>query len=394
MRFANRIEKLPPYVFALQAKRIAEMRASGIQVINFGMGDPDIPTPDPLLDTMCEAVRDPRNSRYPDYFGKPALRRAIADWYGGRFGVDLDPDTEVLPLIGSKEGIANLAVALVDSSKAALVPDPSYPTYKFGTIMADGIIRTLPLSEENGWLPDLEAVEHHSTQPITVLWLNYPNNPTGAVADLEFFDRAVNWARRHDVIIAHDNPYSDLAFDGYMAPSILEVPGAKDVSVEFNSLSKTYSMAGWRIGMVVGNPEIIEVLGRIKTNIDSGIYGAIQDAAVAALTGDQSWIPERNKIYEERRNKLCAALELLGVSAPRPKASLYLWGRVPAGYTSKEFAEQLLAATGIVVTPGTSYGAQGEGYIRLSMTVSDAEVEDACRRFSTFKLKEKVAAGS
>src|SRR5438874_9220221 len=337
MKFASRMEKLPAYLFALQAKRIAQMRASGIEVIDFGMGDPDVETPGYVLDAMCEGVRRPENSRYPDYFGKPALRQAIVDWYQVRFGVELEPETEVLPLIGSKEGIANVALGFVEPGEAALLPDPAYPAYKFGTIMAGGEIYPLPLREENGWLPDMEAVKDTSGLNANVLWLNYPNNPTGAVADLEFFDRVVHWARRHDVIIAHDNPYSEVTYDGYKAPSILEVPGAKDICVEFNSLSKTYSMAGFRIGMAVGNREIIDVLGRIKTNIDSGIYGAVQDAAIAALTGDQSWIPARNKIYEHRRDRLCEALGEIGIHAPRPKASLYIWGRVPEGYTSKQF---------------------------------------------------------
>ena len=268
MKFSNRVEKLPPYVFAGMAKRIADLRASGIEVINFGMGDPDVPTPEYLTDELAEAARRPSNSRYPDYFGKPALREAIANWYDARFGVDLDPKTEILPLIGSKEGIANVALAFVDPGELALVPDPSYPVYKFGTIMADGVVCPLPLREENGWLPDLEALEDHLCNEVNVIWLNYPNNPTGAVADHEFFSRVVHWAKKHDVIVAHDNPYTEVSFDGYKPPSFLEVPGAKDVSVEFNSLSKTYSMAGHRIGMVVGNPEIIEVLGRIKSNID------------------------------------------------------------------------------------------------------------------------------
>jgi LL-diaminopimelate aminotransferase len=380
MKFASRIEKLPPYLFAVQAKRLADLRAKGVSIINFGMGDPDVPTPDYLVDAMCEAVRRNANARYPDYFGKRALREAIAAWYGGRFGVELDPDTEVLPLIGSKEGIANVALAFVDPGEAALVSDPAYPVYKFGTLMADGVVRTLPLTEENGWLPDLEALEPALCNEVNVLWLNYPNNPTGAVADLEFFDRVVHWAKRHDVIVAHDNPYSDVTYGGYRPPSFLEAPGAPEVGIEFNSLSKTYSMAGYRIGMVVGNADIIEVLGRIKTNIDSGIYGAIQDTAVAALTGDQSWIPERNMIYEHRRDKLCEALEKIGVRAPKPKASLYIWGRVPGGYTSKSFADFLLERTGIAVTPGSSYGAQGEGYVRLSITVADDEVDEACRR--------------
>ena len=267
MKFASRVTKLPPYVFAGMAKRLAELRAQGIEVINFGMGDPDVPTPGYLTDAMAEAVRAPQNSRYPDYYGKPALRRAIADWYEERFGVSLNPETEVLPLIGSKEGIANVALAFTDPGEAALVPDPAYPVYKYGTLMADGVPIPMPLLEERGWQPDLDALDISGNE-VNVMWLNYPNNPTGAVADLEFFERAVHWAKKHDVIIAHDNPYSEVAFDGYRPPSILEVPGAMDIAVEFNSLSKTFSMAGHRIGMVVGNPEIVGVLGRIKSNID------------------------------------------------------------------------------------------------------------------------------
>lgn len=380
MRFAKRLDKLPPYVFAGMAKRIADLRASGIEVINLSMGDPDVPTPDYLLDALCAAARDPQNSRYPNYYGKRNLREAIADWYRMRFGVRLEPDTEVLPLIGSKEGIANVALAFVDPGDAALVPDPAYPVYRFGTIMADGVICPLPLRAENGWLPDLDALDERTSDRVNVLWLNYPNNPTGAIAGVEFFERAVAWARRHDVIIAHDNPYSEITYGGYVAPSILEVPGAKEVAVEFNSLSKTYSMAGLRIGMVVGNAEIVGALGRIKTNIDSGVYGAVQDAAYAALTGDQSWIADRNEIYRKRRDKLCAALGGIGINLEPPKASLYLWAPVPAGYTSTEFADLMLSQVGIAITPGASYGREGEGWFRVSLTVSDPEVDEAVAR--------------
>ena len=396
MRFAGRVSKLPPYVFAGMAKKLAALRAQGIEVINFGMGDPDVPTPEYLQDVMREAIGAAQNSRYPDYFGKPALRRGIADWYSMRFGVSLDAETEVLPLIGSKEGIANVALAFTDPGEGALVPDPAYPVYKFGTIMANGAPIPLPLTEENGWLPDFDALNLDVGPEINVIWLNYPNNPTGAVADLEFFERAVHWAKRHEVIIAHDNPYSEIAYDGYKPPSIFEVPGAKDIAVEFNSLSKTFSMAGYRIGMVVGNAEIIEVLGRIKSNIDSGIYGAIQDTAIAALNGDQSWIPARNEIYRRRRDKICDALKAIGIDAPRPKASLYIWARVPEGYTSRTFADTVLEKTGVAVTPGSSYGAQGEGYFRMSLTVSDAEVDEAVKRLATLfsTASEPVAAGT
>lgn len=386
MKFAKRLDKLPPYVFAGMAKKIADLRASGVEVINLTMGDPDVPTPGYLLDEMCVAAQRPENSRYPDYFGKPKLRQAIADWYLSRFDVQLDPATEVLPLIGSKEGIANVALAFVDPGETALVPDPSYPVYKYGTFMADGVVCPLKLEAENGWLPDFDAIEDDIGQRVNVVWLNYPNNPTGATASMEFFERAVAWAKRHDVIIAHDNPYSEITYDGYVAPSILQVAGARDVAVEFNSFSKTYSMAGHRIGMAVGNRDIIGVLGSIKTNIDSGIYGAVQDVAYAALTGDQSWIPARNEIYRTRRDKLCGALALKGIRVTPPKAGLYLWAPVPQGYTSAKFAELMLQQIGVAVTSGASYGAQGEGYFRISLTVSDAEVDDAVARLPRLEL--------
>ena len=370
MRFAGRVDRLPPYLFAGMARKLAELRASGVDVVNFTIGDPDVPTPEYLLwMELTVAARRHENMRYPDYFGKPALRRAMADWYMQRFGVALEPDTEVLPLIGSKEGIANVALAFVDPGEAALVPDPSYPVYKYGTLMADGVPLPLPLLEENGWLPDLDALDESFVRKVNVLWLNYPNNPTGAVADLDFFERVVHWAKRHDVIIAHDNPYSEIAYDGYRPPSILQVAGAKDVAVEFNSLSKTYSMAGNRIGMVVGNAEIVGVLGRIKSNIDSGIYGAVQDTALLALTGDQSWIPVRNDIYRKRRDLVCDTLESIGIKAPRPKAGLYIWARVPIGFTSKGFADRLLDTTGIAVTAGSSLRRSGR---RLLQDVADS----------------------
>lgn len=380
MKFADRLNNLPPYVFAGMAKRIADLRASGVEVINLTMGDPDVPTPSYLLEDLQQAVLRPENSRYPDYFGKLKLRKAIADWYKTRFDVDLEPASEVLALIGSKEGIANVAIAFVDPGEAALVPDPAYPVYKYGTVMANGIALPMKLTAERGWLPDLDALDAEFSRNVNVLWLNYPNNPTGAVADLEFFGRVIAWAKKHDVIVAHDNPYSEITYDGYKAPSILQAPGAKDIAVEFNSVSKTYSMAGQRLGMVVGNAEIVGALGRIKSNIDSGIYGAIQDVAITALTGDQSWIPERNEIYRRRRDKLCAAFAQLGIEITPPKAGLYLWAPVPVGYTSAEFAEALLGQLGIAVTSGASYGGQGEGWFRVSLTVPDSDVDEAIAR--------------
>ena len=386
MKFAERVSGLPPYVFAKMAKRIADRAARGDKVINFGMGDPDLATPDYIIEDLCRAAHDPKTHRYPSYFGLPALRTAIADWYRQRFDVTLDPTTEVLPLIGSKEGIANIALAFCDPGELAILPDPGYPVYLYGAIMADGRTYDMPLLAERGWLPDLNALPLAVREQGNVMWLNYPNNPTGATADLAFFEEVIDFARKYDIIICHDNPYSDVTYDGYRAPSILQVPGAREVAVEFNSLSKTYNMAGARIGMVVGNPLVIDALSRIKSNIDSGIPTFVQQAAITALTGDQSWICDRNKIYERRRDLICTALQKAGIPATPPKASLYIWGPVPAGMTSAEFADRLLEEAAIVVTPGTSFGDHGEGYFRLSLTVPDADVALAAERLAKFRL--------
>ena len=320
MKFANRVSQLPPYVFATLAQRIAARRAQGDHVINFGMGDPDLPMPDFLVEALCRAAHDPATHRYPSYFGLPALREAISAWYRRRFGVSLDPITEVLPLIGSKEGIANIALAFCDPGEITLVPDPGYPVYRYGTIMADGQVYPVPLRAERGWLPDLAAIPREICEQANLLWLNYPNNPTGATADLAFFAEAVTFARRYDMIICHDNPYSEISYDGYQPRSILQVPEARDVAVEFNSLSKTYNMAGARVGMVVGNPQVIEALSRIKSNIDSGLPTMLQQTAITALTGDQGWIAERNQIYQRRRDLLCQALGAAAIVGRRDRA--------------------------------------------------------------------------
>ena len=386
MKFANRVSQLPPYVFATMAQRIAARRAQGDHVINFGMGDPDIPMPDFLVESLCRAAHDPATHRYPSYFGLPALREAISAWYRRRFDVALDPMTEVLPLIGSKEGIANIALAFCDPGEIALVPDPGYPVYRTGTIMADGQVYPVPLRAERGWLPDLAAIPQEICEQANLLWLNYPNNPTGATADLAFFAEVVTFARRHDIIICHDNPYSEISYDGYQPPSILQVPGAREVAVEFNSLSKTYNMAGARVGMVVGNPQVIEALSRIKSNIDSGLPTMLQQTALTALTGDQGWIAERNRIYQQRRDRLCQALCAAGITAPPPRASLYIWGQVPGEMTSAAFANHLFEQLAVVVTPGTSFGACGEGYFRMSVTVPDSEVAQAADRLATLRF--------
>ncbi|HVP05505.1 MAG TPA: LL-diaminopimelate aminotransferase [Dehalococcoidia bacterium] len=393
MKFAQRVDKLPPYLFADISRRIAAKRAEGVDVISFGIGDPDLPTPDYLLDALANASRDPANHRYPESEGLPELHEAIARWYERRFGVELDPKTEVLPLIGSKEGIGHIALCFIDPGDVALVPDPGYPVYGVGTLLTGGEPYYLPLTEENDFLPDLDAVPESVAKRAKVLWLNYPNNPTGAIADIEFFERAIAFARKYDLAILHDGPYSEVAFDGYVPVSYLQAQGAKDVGIEFHSLSKSYNMTGWRIGMAVGNAAIIDALMRVKSNLDSGIPQAIQRMAIAALDGPRDVIAEHNAIYQRRRDRLVAALTKLGLRLHSPKASLYLWARVPEGTTSVQFATRLLDEVGVVVTPGIGYGPTGEGYVRLSLTIPDGQLEEGVRRMETLAGSWKQARG-
>lgn len=372
MKMSQRIENLPPYLFVEISRKIAQKKAKGEEVVSFGIGDPDIPTPPHIIDRLCQAARDPVNHRYPETEGLIELRRAIAGWYQSRFGVSLDANTEVLPLIGAKEGIAHIALCFIDPGDIALVPDPAYPVYAIGTSLAGGKPYYLPLTEENDFLPDLNAIPAHVLKKAKLLWLNYPNNPTGAVAELDFFKRAVAFARQHDLAICHDGPYSEVAYDGYQAVSFMQAAGAKDVGIEFHSFSKSYNMTGWRIGMAVGNAKMVNALMRVKSNLDSGIPQAIQYAAIAALTGSQDCIQQHNSIYQKRRDLVVAALNSIGIEAKPPKASLYVWAKVPQGYTSVEFATDLLEKVGVVVTPGVGYGQNGEGYVRLSLTIPDA----------------------
>jgi LL-diaminopimelate aminotransferase len=386
MRFARRIEELPPYLFAEISRKIAEKRSQGVDVISFAVGDPDLPTPEHLIESLRDAAGDPANHRYPESEGLPELRQAIARWYERRFGVSLDPEREVLPLIGSKEGIGHIALCFIDQGDVALVPDPGYPVYAMGTLLAGGEAYYLPLREENGFLPDLESVPAEVLGRARTLWLNYPNNPTGAVAEVEFFERAAAFAREHGLAVLHDGPYSEVAFDGYRPPSFLEAKGAREVGIEFHSLSKSYNMTGWRIGMAVGNAEIIDALMRVKSNLDSGIPQAIQRMAIAALEGEQGCIEEHNRVYQRRRDRLVAALGGLGLRVSPPKASLYVWARVPEGTTSVEFATRLLDEAGVVVTPGIGYGPSGEGYVRLSLTTPDERLEEGVRRLEGLRL--------
>ncbi|MHB8376896.1 MAG: LL-diaminopimelate aminotransferase [Dehalococcoidia bacterium] len=382
MQFADRIEKLPPYLFAQISKKVAAKKAQGIDVISFGIGDPDLPTPPHIVDALCEAARDPANHRYPETEGLPEFRRAVAGWYERRFGVALDPDREVLSLIGSKEGIGHVALCFIDPGDVALVPDPSYPVYEIGTMFAGGSSYPLPLLEARGFLPDLDAVPQDVASRAKLLWLNYPNNPTGAVADIEFFERVVHFAKRHGIAVCHDGPYSEVAYDGYRPVSFLQVKGASDVGIEFHSLSKSYNMTGWRIGMAAGNARIIDALMRVKSNIDSGVAQAVQRMAIAALAGPQDCIPEHNAVYQRRRDRVVEALRTLGLRVTPPQASLYVWAKVPDGMTSAGFAERLLDEAAVIVTPGNGYGPHGEGYVRLSLTLPDDRVDEGLRRIA------------
>lgn len=380
MEIADRVQNLPAHFFARLGRQIQGLQAEGRDVVRLDIGSPDLPPPDFIIEAMYRSAQDHAHHGYGGFYGIPTLRRAMAGYYERRFGVSLDPERQVAPLIGSKEGIANVALAFVDPGEVVLVPDPGYPTYGLGTLLAGGVPYRVPLLAENAYLPDLELIPAEVAQAAQILWLNYPNNPIGATAPLEFFERAVAFAQRYELLICHDNPYCDLTFDGYVAPSILQVAGATNVAVEFNSLSKTYNMAGWRVGMAVGNAIAVEALARTKTNIDSGIFRPIQDAAVAALTGDQAWLKDRNEIYRERRDMVLATCQRLGLQAEKPVAAMYVWAETPAGYSSEDLAMRLLTEAGVSVTPGTAFGPHGEGYLRISLGADTERLREAMQR--------------
>jgi LL-diaminopimelate aminotransferase len=390
MKVARRIEALKPYLFVEINKKIAEKRAKGEEVISFAIGDPDIPTPPHIIDKLCETAKDPANHRYPESEGLPELHQAIADWYERRFNVVLDPATEVLPLIGSKEGIGHIAFCFIDPGDIALVPDPAYPVYAIGTQLAGGRPYYLPLLEKNGFLPDLKDIKDYILKSTKILWLNYPNNPTGAVADLAFFQQAAEFARLHNILICHDGPYSEVSFDDYQPVSFLQADGAKDVAIEFHSLSKTFNMTGWRIGMAVGNTEAIKALRTLKSNLDSGIPQAIQYMAIEALNGPQDSVAEHNVIYQRRRDLIVDMLNRIGLKVTPPKASLYIWAKVPEGYSSVDFTADLLDQVGVAVTPGLGYGASGEGYVRLSLTIPDASLVKGLSKLSGWRNTRRL----
>lgn len=379
--YADRIKSLPPYLFAEIDGIKRRARDSGVDVIDLSVGDPDLPTPEHIVKEMCEAVKRPANHQYPSYEGKIEFREAVAEWYRSLFSVDLDPSTEILTLIGSKEGLAHAPLAFVNPGDRVLVPDPAYTVYSTAVMFAGGIPERMPLMKKNSFLPDLEGVrarlESDPNWRPRLIFLNYPNNPTGAVAGFDFFRELVDLAREYGILVMHDNPYSEIYFDG-RPPSILQVPGAKDVAVEFHSLSKTYNMTGWRIGMVSGSSRIIEGIGKVKSNIDSGNFGAVQDAGIAALRSPPEIVDGLRSVYRERIEILYSALCDIGLEVSKPKATFYLWAWT--GGDSREYAKMLLERTGIVVTPGVGFGEHGEGYIRLSVTQPTERIEMAAER--------------
>jgi LL-diaminopimelate aminotransferase len=380
LRTAKRIEKLPPYLFAEIDRKVELARARGADIISFGVGDPDLPTPPHIVDALVEAVRDPATHRYPAYTGMPAFRESIASWYERRFGVRLDPHEEIQPLVGSKEGIFHLPVAFVDPGDVAFIPDPGYPVYETGTILAHGEPVLLPLWVENDFKPDLASISPAALERARVLWLNYPSNPTAACVDLGFFSEAVEFCRANGLLLAHDAAYTEITFDGYVAPSVLQVPGAMDCAVEFHSLSKTYNMTGWRIGWVAGAPQAIEAVKRLKTNIDSGIFDAVQRAGVAALEGPVDFLERTVVTYRRRRDLLCDGLKSMGVVVEPPRGSIYVWVPVPEGHTSESFTTYLLDEADLVVAPGNGYGPTGEGFVRFSLTLADDRLEEGVER--------------
>ncbi|RNI14519.1 LL-diaminopimelate aminotransferase [Methanohalophilus sp. RSK] len=378
--YSDRINALPPYLFATIDEAKARVKEKGVDVIDLGVGDPDQPTHQHIVDSMCEAVRDPSTHRYPSYSGMPDFREAAARWCKETKGIDIDPATEALTMIGSKEGVAHIPLAFLNPGDVALVPDPAYPVYKIGTQFAGGVPHIMPLLEENNFLPDLDSIPKDVLEKTKLMFMNYPNNPTSATASLKFFEEVVDFARENDVVIVHDNAYSDMVYDGYKAPSFLSVDGAMDVGVEFYSLSKTYNMTGWRIAFAVGNKDLITGFGKVKSNIDSGAFEAVQKAGITALDSSQQCVTDMNNVYKERRDALLKGLDAMGLDVNPPKATFYVWARVPEKYSSIDFSSLLLEEPGIVATPGVGFGDYGEGYIRFALTQTVERIEEAVGR--------------
>ena len=381
---ADRLKKLPPYLFAEIDKKKKAALAAGRDVINLGVGDPDLPTPGFIIEALKVAAHDPKNHQYALDEGSPKFRKTIADWYLKRFGVALDPSTEILPLIGSKEGIAHLPLAIVNPGDISLVPEPCYPPYRSGTIFAGGVPVYMDLTAENGFLPDLDKVDPRAAQAAKIIYVNYPNNPTATIAPLSFYERLVAFAKKYDVLICSDLAYSEMFYDE-KTHSVLEVPGAKDVTIEMHSLSKTFNMTGWRIGFAVGNRAAITALAQVKSNCDSGIFGAIQDAAVTALLDTSTFVRDQIEVYRKRRDALVNGLRGLGWKVPSPPATFYVWMPVPKGCTSEQFCTRLLEEANIVMTPGNGFGRPGEGFARAALTVAEPRIREAVERVKKMK---------
>lgn len=388
MRFAKRLEEIPPYLFAEIDRKRQEMIAAGVDIINLGVGDPDQPTPLHIRQAMHTALEDPQTHNYPPYRGTQAYREACCDWMERRFGVvGLDPETEVISSIGSKEAIHNTALAFVDPGDPVLVPDPGYPVYRSSTLFAGGKPYFLPLKPQNHFLPDLSTIPDEIARFAKLLWINYPNNPTGAIASLEDLAEMVAFCQKNDILLCHDHAYAEMAYDGYKPPSILQVPGAKEIVIEFHSLSKSYNMTGWRIGFVVGSSTAIQGLSQVKTNVDSGVFKAIQRAAIAAYSTTEADLKALMSVYQRRRDLLISGLQSLGWPIEPPKATLYVWAAVPSDYTSQEFVKFLLEKCGIVAPPGIGYGESGEGFFRLALTIEEKQIQAAIERMKAAGIR-------
>jgi LL-diaminopimelate aminotransferase len=377
---SERLEAIQPYMFAELERRIEAKRDEGIDVISLGIGDPDTPTFGYIVEAMLEAVGDPGTQKYPSNRGRPEFRGAFSDFYEERFGVEIDPVTEVIPAIGAKECIYNLCFAFLDPGDIALASDPGYPVYTGGPVLAGAEAHLLPLLPDLGFAPDLDAIPDEKLEAARLLFINYPNNPTGAVVPDGFFERVVELAQRHEILVVHDNAYSETTYDGYVAPSFLSAPGAKEVGVEVFSLSKGFNMTGWRCAAILGNADAIKTYWRLKTNVDSGLYEAVQMAGAAALRGPRTEVEEMCRIYARRRDLVVAALGDIGVEIDPPKGTIYVWAPVPAGHTSASFAEMVLEEAAVVVSPGSMYGPSGEGFFRISLTTPDELIREAVQR--------------
>lgn len=385
---SNRLKSLVEYPFAELDRKKKEVMSKGVKVIDLGVGDPDFPPFPAVIETLKKSTEIPKVHKYPSYKGSEELRCAVAKWYEGRFGVKLNPDDEVLILIGAKEGIGHIPLAFVNPKEHVLVPDPGYPVYRAGTILADGVPIDMPLRGENYFLPDLSLVGKKPSvlKKCKLMFINYPNNPTSAVADETFFKQAVDFAQKHNIIVCHDATYSEITYDGFRAKSFLNIDGARDIGVEFHSLSKSCNMTGWRIGFVVGNKDIIAALGKVKTNLDSGAFNAVQLAAVEAIKTMPENLKQILPVYKQRRDILIEALTKAGLDIKTPQATFYIWIPVPSGMKSADFCGRILEQCGVLVTPGSGFGNEGEGYFRISFTTATEQIEEACRRFESLKF--------